>query len=432
MNRLLIIHYHLNPGGVTRIIESQVKSLKEFDPSLQIIVVTGHCENPDIIRRHGAEIIINSKLNYLSSKTSDLNSEYKTIMSFFSGLFQKEDIIHVHNLNLGKNPLLTLAISEFAFKGFPILNHAHDFAEDRSQNWQFLKDIIERKFGKNLSSVLYPYLPNFKHATLNSFDKRRLIDYGIPEEKVFLLPNPVSFSGSKTELNYSDIRTKICEQLKIDSGKKLVTYPVRVIRRKNIGEYILLASILSEEANWLVTQPPRNPAEIKPYEQWKNFCKMETIQLIFEAGVSIDFETLIRSSDFCFTTSVKEGFGMVYLEPWLLDTPVIGRDLHQITEDIKQSGIEFPLLYNAMKIPFKNKLVDFPSLSMSDQQSFISNLKRREELKNEVLNENSFIEKLLNSVNKSIIDKNKSTIIQEYSLNHYAKQLQKIYQKFVK
>ncbi|MBA7684864.1 hypothetical protein ES703_93277 [subsurface metagenome] len=207
---------------------------------------------------------------------------------------------------------------------------------------------------------------------------------------------------------------------------------MRVIRRKNIGEYILLASILSEEANWLVTQPPRNPAEIKPYEQWKNFCKMETIQLIFEAGVSIDFETLIRSSDFCFTTSVKEGFGMVYLEPWLLDTPVIGRDLHQITEDIKQSGIEFPLLYNAMKIPFKNKLVDFPSLSMSDQQSFISNLKRREELKNEVLNENSFIEKLLNSVNKSIIDKNKSTIIQEYSLNHYAKQLQKIYQKLVK
>lgn len=431
MKRIVIIHYHLNPGGVTRIIESQIKSLKEYQTSLHIIVLTGNCENPDYIRSLGAEIIINEKLNYLVEDNSDIDAEYNSILAFLSKHLQKDDIVHFHNLNLGKNPLLTLAISEFAIKGFNILNHAHDFAEDRKGNWRFLKDIIENKFEKNLKKILYPNLPNFFHATLNSFDKRRLIDYGIAEAKVFLLPNPVSFKSKIKNEDSAELKKKICRQLSIDSSKKLVTYPVRVIRRKNIGEYILLAALLSLEANWLVTQPPMNPVELKSYNQWKDFCKKEKISMVFEAGVKTDFEELLQASDLCFTTSIKEGFGMVYLEPWLLDTPVIGRDLPQITEDLKNSGIEFPLLYSAINVSFNNKRQDFAFLTVSDQQKCISNILGNDSFRNQVMTENSFIEKLFNFNDKSIIDKNKSTIIKEFSLQNYAKQLEKIYQKFI-
>ncbi len=431
MKRIVIIHYHLNPGGVTRIIESQIKSLKKYRPSLQIVVAAGYCENPDQIRSLGAELLIDENLNYLDENNTDPDTEYKSLLGFFNRLFQKEDIIHIHNLNLGKNPLLTLAISEFAQKGYKILNHAHDFAEDRPQNLQFLKHIIENKFGKDLSEVLYPDLPNFFHATLNSFDKRRLIDYGMTEAKVFLLPNPVSFDPGHKQIDGLELKIKLCKQLNLDSGKKLVTYPVRVIRRKNIGEYILLAALLSQEANWLVTQPPKNPVEIIPYDQWKDFCRKEGISLVFEAGLKVDFEELIRASDFCFTTSIKEGFGMVFLEPWLLDTPVVGRDLPHITEDIKKSGIKFPLLYRAIRVPFHDQIVDFSSLAVSDQQTCISNIVRNETFRNLVITKNPFIENLLNFKDKTIMANNKSIINKEYSLLNYAERLEKIYQKFV-
>ena len=224
--------------------------------------------------------------------------------------------------------------------------------------------------------------------------------------------------------------TKICKQLNLDSDRVLVSYPVRVIRRKNIGEFILLAALFSEQANWLVTQPPKNPVEIVPYEEWKEFCKKENINLVFEAGVKTDFEELLYASDFCITTSTKEGFGMVYLEPWLFSTPVIGRDLPQITEDIKNSGIEFPLLYEEIKVDVNGQLLEFSSLSDIDQRACITEILNNREGKNKIMTENSFLEKLLNFKDERMIEKNKSIIRKEYSLQNYAKRLEKIYQEF--
>jgi len=430
MKRIVIIHHHLNPGGVTRIIESQIKSLTDYFPSARILVITGHCEFPEEIISLGAEILIHEKLNYLPEENADLENEYQKLLNFLNGILKKDDVVHIHNLNLGKNPLFTLAISEFAYRGFNILNHAHDFAEDRPVNLQLLESIIGDTFKKELSKVLYPDLPNCLHATLNSFDKRRLSNYGIQENNIFLLPNPVSLGHPVKDVLAAELKKKICLQLNLDPEKKLVTYPVRVIRRKNIGEYILLAMLLSDTATWLVTQPPKNPIEIIPYNQWKNFCKKEKIDVVFEAGTKVDFEELIQASDCCVTTSIKEGFGMVYLEPWLFNTPVVGRDLPQITEDIKNSGIEFPLLYEAFRIPFQNRIVDFSSLSESEQQAVIVNIIEDKTARNAVLTENSFIRKLLNFNPGNTIEKNRSIIITEYSLLNYAKRLEKIYQKF--
>ncbi len=431
MNRIVIIHYHLNPGGVTRIIESQIKALRDYNVCQDILVISGHCDNPFQIKSLGAEIIINEKLNYLTDRNLNLKEEYSSICNFLAQHIKRDDIVHAHNLNLGKNPLLTLAISDFAQRGYLILNHAHDFAEDRNQNWEFLKNIVEDEFGKDLSEVLYSDLPNFMHATLNSFDKRRLIDYGLQNKKVFLLPNPVSFTQKQGKTDSSELKINICKLLNLDSRKKLITYPVRVIRRKNIGEYILLAVLFSEQANWLVTQPPKNPVEIEPYEEWKEFCRKENIKLVFEAGVKTDFEELLYASDFCATTSTKEGFGMVYLEPWLFNTPVIGRDLPQITEDIKKSGIQFPLLYEEIKVMMHGQLLQFSSLADDDQRACISEILNNKEGKNIIMTENSFLEKLLNFKDERMIEKNKSIIKKEYSLQNYAERLEKIYQKFI-
>jgi hypothetical protein len=74
-------------------------------------------------------------------------------------------------------------------------------------------------------------------------------------------------------------------------------------------------------------------------------------------------------------------------------------------------------------------MVDFPVLSVADQQTFISNVLRDESVRNKVFEENPCLETLLNFNNRSIIENNRSTIIKEFSLLNYAKRLEEIYQK---
>jgi glycosyltransferase involved in cell wall biosynthesis len=180
---------------------------------------------------------------------------------------------------------------------------------------------------------------------------------------------------------------------------------------------------------WVVTQPPKNPVEIEPYERWKKFCKEENIPLIFEAGLKVDFEDLLRASDFCFTTSIKEGFGMVYMEPWLINTPVIGRNLKNITNDLEQSGMRFPLLYDTLNIMNKGELTDFGRLEMQDQMHFIRKLDRDNSLEKDLFGYNAFLRNLLNSVDHKLVSQNKKTILLEYSLENYGQRLKALYKE---
>lgn len=428
MARILIIHYHLSPGGVTRIIESQVRAIAEMPGEQQTVVMTGQCSNPGYYKEYGAELIINEKLNYLDEK-ADYYSEYESLKNFFRNFIRIDDILHVHNLNLGKNPVLTQVISELVDMGQRVINHAHDFAEDRPENYKFLEKVLGKFSKKTITDLLYPANANFVHAVLNSTDLKRLLKYGPDSERIFLLPNPVVFSESSLNPDPSAIKEKVCAQLEVSHEKKLITYPVRVIRRKNIGEYILLCWLFREQASWVVTQPPKNPIEIEPYLEWKQFCEDENIPLVFEAGTKADFEDLLHASDFCFTSSIKEGFGMVYMEPWLLKTPVIGRNLTNITADLEKSGMIFPLLYRSLDIIREGSVSDFGYLSMQDQMHYIYDLKRNPEIEKELYEYNSFLKNLLNSISDTLVNQNKTTILQEYSLNKYGQRLERIYQK---
>lgn len=431
MSRILIVHYHLNPGGVTRIIESQVQALNKFNPSLEIIVLTGYCENSESILEKGAKLIIEPKLNYLPDRL-DYNAEYNVIRNFFLEKLKTDDVLHVHNLNLGKNPILTLVISTLAIEGYKVLNHVHDFAEDRPANYKYLKEILKEVSNKPLAEILYPDLKNMTYAVLNSVDIEKLYELGVSDNRIYLLPNPIVMQVRQNDKDLTQFRELLIEKLKLDRGKKIITYPVRVIRRKNVGEYILLCYLLSQKANWLITQPPRNPIEVKPYLEWKRFCIDHAIPVIFEAGVDVDFESLIRVSDYCFTTSIMEGFGMVYLEPWLLGTPVIGRNLNNITSDLRHAGVVFPLLYDSINVVWNGKETDFATLQASEQMQYISDLITHPLMSKELFSQNKFLGKLLNSVDQNLIDKNKAIILQEFSLENYAKRLETIYQKITR
>ena len=431
MSRVLIFHYHLNPGGVTRIIESQVKSLMLGSAYRDIIIVTGCCDTPRPFNAPGTSLEVNEDLNYLSAE-EDPRKIYSRLQDFFSGLVQKDDILHCHNLNLGKNPVVTAVIAELAWKGYYVLNHAHDFAEDRPDNFAFMRETIERKLGKKLSPVLYPQLKNYLFATLNSFDQQRLVHLGIEEERITMLPNPIAGEAITVNNTIKDLKQKVCDQLHISANKLLVTYPVRVIRRKNIGEFILLALLFESESHFLVTQPPRNPLELVPYLGWKKFCIESSIPVVFEAGLKTDFEELMRATDFCVTTSRQEGFGMAFMEPWLYGKPVIGRNIPEVTRDLESSGVNFPMLYDELKVMSRDAPVDFSSLGDDEQKVYITDLQRNKNRKKQLTEMNPWLKTMFQQVRNELIEENQTILLNEYSLENYARRLESLYQKFAR
>jgi hypothetical protein len=68
---------------------------------------------------------------------------------------------------------------------------------------------------------------------------------------------------------------------------------------------------------------------------------------------SRDFHALLASSEALITTSVGEGFGLAFLEPWLIGRPLVGRDLPEITSDFSRAGIDLSMLYRRIPIPLE-------------------------------------------------------------------------------
>jgi hypothetical protein len=57
---------------------------------------------------------------------------------------------------------------------------------------------------------------------------------------------------------------------------------------------------------------------------------------------------MVRVADLVITTSVLEGFGFAYLEPWILDRPVVGRSIPFITPDFQSQGMKLGHLYTVL------------------------------------------------------------------------------------
>ena len=426
--QIVIAHSHLNPGGVTRIIHSQLESLH----GETVKVLVGDCPEPEAIQKRAAELVIFEPLHYLENRKYS-NDEAKKLLDeilvFMENQLNKDSILHFHNLNLGKNPVVTYAVYLLAKIGIPVFNHAHDFAEDRPANYQFLQEIIVGNFREKLNEVLYPDLPNYHFGALNASDVNRLISYGVARERIEWLPNPVPYRNPVEVDEKKAAKNQICKALQLNENKLLVTYPVRVIQRKNIGELILLSVLFAERVNFTVTQPPKNPVEIERYKKWLDFCQKEKINVVFEAGNKVDFEELLVASDFCITTSYKEGFGMVYLEPWLFHSPVVGRNIDYITIDFINDGFQFPALYNTLVIPGFQE--DFKDLSAETQMQIITDVQKGKIQKTEIFEQNKTLITLFEKVDLSIIEKNSLIIKNNYSLKGYGIKLQKRYKKMV-
>ncbi len=139
----------------------------------------------------------------------------------------------------------------------------------------------------------------------------------------------------------------------------LVLYPVRGIRRKNLGELFLLAALSPKGTRYAVSLGPDAERWMPVHDEWVAFAEDSKLPVMFDVVGRLSpspkaprtFASWLRHSTHCITTSVAEGFGMGFLEPITLGKPLLGRNLPAVTNDFSEAGIIPGRLYDRLLVP---------------------------------------------------------------------------------
>lgn len=437
--KVVFIHYHLRPGGVTGVIKEEIHSVRKFCNPL---ILCGEPPEEDV----PFPFRVVPSIAYDRDRKDTLKPEetagliLKEVRSFFNG---EADLFHIHNPTLGKNGDLLRVIKLLIENGARVLLHIHDFAEDGRAS--------------NYSHEEYP--ENCHYAVLNRRDYSILVKAGLKEVGLHLLPNPVN------PLQTSSLKCSLK-----NNSKKLVLYPVRAIRRKNIGEAVLLSLFLRNDEMIGVTLEPTSRVDVLSYRGWIEYVREKNLRVKFGLGMGRRFEDVLSETRCFITTSVREGFGFSFLEPWTAGCPVYGRILPDICSDFILKGIELYHLYNRITIPFdilnvkgfsrkwkncyiermksylmpishdevdrlfseyfKDSTVDFGMLDEELQQDVINKMLNSEEFRRHFISFNPFLEDAITTeISSSVIEKNRRIVEQHYSTERVGELLSEIYEK---
>lgn len=320
---ILIIHYHLRAGGVTRVIESQARILREQGHEVQIA-----SSGPS--KEWASPELIIPELDYRTEGTIPIDRL----------LEQNADLWVIHNPTLGLNVHYPKMIEIAAKAGVPILMQIHDFVEDgRPTNYQLVIG----------NERLYPTAPHIHYATINRRDLKVLKTAGIPESRVHFLPNAV---------NPPPIEEK-------SSAETFLFYPVRGIRRKNLGELCLLAAHAPPNTRFAVALRSGSEEPAFIHDDWVRFAEKKQLPIVFDAvnNEPDSFVKLLERATHLITTSISEGFGLTFLDPAFLNKPLIGRDLPEITRDFVNYGTLYqsiPVSLNTLtglELEYRNQLM---------------------------------------------------------------------------
>jgi len=361
--QIAIIHYHLNPGGVTQVIANHLQSLDlALDENMICKVAIFHGGetkdwNPPFLKKlRNVKVSIHSvaALGYDNWPTeqldpSDLSNDLLRRLSEI-GFDPAGTVIHVHNHSLGKNVSLPIALHKLATAGYPLLLQIHDFAEDfRPEQYARVSKALSVGQPGPVAGLLYPQASHIHYAVLNGRDCEVLAQSGVAVDRLHELPNPiVEFEQLPAKKN---IRKILKEEIGVPVNTPLVLFPVRGIRRKNIGELLMWSVLMRTRAFFGATLAPINAAELPAYNRWKRLVKEARLPCVFELGEKLSFQESLAAADALITTSVAEGFGMVFLEAQLAGRNLLGRKLPEITDDFEKNHIDLSFLYDRFAVP---------------------------------------------------------------------------------
>ena len=316
--KIVFMHYHLKTGGVTTCLKHQVQALKN---DCDMCVITGELSKTGFPAKtiHIPELAYSADYHRSFEPQDVAATVIEAIESHFNGPC---DIVHVHNPILAKNKKFLKILKALQKRGLSLFLQIHDFAEDGRPRSYFTED----------------YPTDCHYSVVNSRDYRILLKSGLKKQGLHQIFNTVYLPDKPYPSAASD-------------GGPYVVYPIRAIRRKNIGEAILLSLFFRDNETLVITLPPNSPADIESYEDWKAFVSDYQLRVEFDRGLNHPYEAIVASARYLLTTSITEGFGFSFLEPWLFDKLVWGRKLSDICTDFEANGVCFDHMYTALNVP---------------------------------------------------------------------------------
>ncbi|HCC36870.1 MAG TPA: hypothetical protein DEQ14_04250 [Treponema sp.] len=325
--RIALVHYHLRRGGVTSVVLNQARSLSAA--GVEVLIIAGEMpegelkfpsalvgdlayDKPGVFLDAGE---IERGARKLAGDILRVTEEYWPARD---GDRCGADIIHIHNPLIQKNSLLVPAIKILSGGGARLFLQNHDLAED------FRPDVY-------LGDTEYP--ENCHYGVINSRDFDYLRRAGLTAEGLHLIPNEVF-------------------PLRASAGFKRTRYlyPVRAIRRKNIGEALLLSLFIPRGRTVAFTLPPPEKDSAR-YHRWIALASELELPVEFDLGLRHSLSDLLGTAVCALTTSVKEGFGFSFLEPWTAGLGLFGRRIDYVCADFEKAGLRFDRLYPSFDIP---------------------------------------------------------------------------------
>ncbi len=313
--KIAFVHYHLKTGGVTTVLKRQVEAIHgTFDT----LVLTGDLAAAEL----PCQVVEIPELGYdqpgVSPPAADVVAE-RVLEALNEKWPDGCDVLHVHNPTLAKNRQFLQIIKRLQQAGVNLFLQIHDFAEDGRPDLYFKED----------------YPADCHYGVINARDADILIRAGLDRAGLHHIPNAVEGLAGKEGR----------------CPKAQILYPVRAIRRKNLGEAILLSMFFKNQQRLAVTQPPNSPADASSYRDWIDWVRKNNLSVDFEVGKNTDFSTLVENSESMVTTSISEGFGLTFLEPWTAGKLLWGRRLGEIVSDFEKNGIKLDFLYDSLNVP---------------------------------------------------------------------------------
>jgi glycosyltransferase involved in cell wall biosynthesis len=361
---LVVVHYHLRPGGVRRIIELALPHIAQASPHSLAAIVLATGEKPENDWRETltrslpgrpVRFFYEPAFRYLSEQRSSsevIRAKVRSALEKLAKAFAPaETLFWAQNLALARNLILSDELAKFSARhGLALLSHHHDlWFENRWARWSEMRTCGFRSLAA-VARASFAAKARVCHVTINKLDYAVLSKHLNSQAKC--LPNLSERAGQPPRGRVRAARDWLKSHLGDDCPVWI--FPTRFLRRKNLAEAVLLARWLRPDA-WFVTTAGVSSREERHYarrlesmalrEKWK-----ARFRILDSNNSAPPIGDIVMASEVMLLTSAQEGFGLPYLEAAAFEKPLIARHLPNVVPDLLELGFSFPHLYDEILI----------------------------------------------------------------------------------
>lgn len=359
-NHLVVVHYHLRPGGVRRVLEMTLPAVIAARPSVsKVTLLCGGEPAPEWISAIGRRmqgtalrVIQDAVFGYFSETERCVHELRETQRQILNSVVAEGEsvLIWAHNLGLARNLPLAAEIAALAAKpGFRLVSHHHDFWFDH--RWHRRAEFAVSGFSTmaKVGCAVFSGGAKVAFAVINRGDRAVLRTY---HSAVRWLPNPLPQEPAVSSRSMNAAKRWMAEEL--NDSKPYWLFPTRFLRRKNVAESLLLTQWVRPDA-WLVTTGgPSSPDEHPAYDMLLHAIRENSwrcrLGIVAEVSSCPPVSELLAASEAVVVTSLREGFGLAYFEAAIARKPLLARIIPGLMQDLRILGLRIPQAYSEIRI----------------------------------------------------------------------------------